>query len=72
MGMGRARLTGEKLQHEPAEDLALPGCDRPSRAPSASLTKSRVESMRGNPPKGDKSPDTQWLKPGLVGRVRSE
>ncbi len=26
--------------------------------------------MRGKPPKGAKASDAQWIKPGLVGRVR--
>ena len=30
----------------------------------------RIEAMRGKPPKGAKASDAQWIKPGLVGRVR--
>ena len=30
----------------------------------------RVEEMRGPPPKGLKKPATQWVAPGLIGRVR--
>ncbi|RVD67186.1 ATP-dependent DNA ligase, partial [Mesorhizobium sp. M4A.F.Ca.ET.029.04.2.1] len=30
----------------------------------------RVQEAPGSPPKGMKRPATQWVKPGLIGRVK--
>ncbi|WP_246684425.1 hypothetical protein [Mesorhizobium sp. M5C.F.Ca.ET.164.01.1.1] len=41
----------------------------PSRAIRERLWK-RVQEHAGTPPKGMKRPATQWVKPGLIGRVK--
>ncbi|WP_245478002.1 MULTISPECIES: hypothetical protein [unclassified Mesorhizobium] len=41
----------------------------PSRASRERLWK-RVQEHAGPPPKGMKRPATQWVKPGLIGRVK--